>query len=245
MAKNYYAILDVPPTATLEEIRSAYRTRAKQFHPDHFGRDSAPFLNVQEAYDVLSNPTSRRSYDRSLRAQGGIKIGVSPARPGPESLRAMRPAAEPLKVALGRSHVETISPLRSFRTFRPSVEELVEGWWGAFDLRRQTKAQRLQTLTLEIVLTSDQARSGGRLRVLVPMGVRCPACGGAAAAESIECWQCGGSGFSQGEHPIELECPPGIRDSYQIAVPLDRLGLSDVCLIVCLRISGAAEFGDL
>jgi curved DNA-binding protein CbpA len=42
MAKNYYSILGVLPTATLEEIRSAYRSGAKQYHPDHFGKDSEP-----------------------------------------------------------------------------------------------------------------------------------------------------------------------------------------------------------
>jgi curved DNA-binding protein len=52
MSNNHYAIWGVLPTATLEEIRSAYRSRAKQYHPDHFGKNSAPFRSVQEAYDV-------------------------------------------------------------------------------------------------------------------------------------------------------------------------------------------------
>jgi hypothetical protein len=51
MAKNYHAILGVSPTATFEEIRSAYRQRAKHYHPDYFGKNSAPFLGVQEAWD--------------------------------------------------------------------------------------------------------------------------------------------------------------------------------------------------
>jgi DnaJ-class molecular chaperone len=243
MAKNYYSILNVAPTATLEEIRSAYRTRAKQYHPDHFGRDSAPFLNVQEAYGVLSNPISRRSYDRGLREQEEIK--VTRVGPGPEALGSRRPPAEPLKGTHGWPQPETISPFRSFRTFRPSIGEMLEGLWDAFDLRLQPKAERLRTLTLEMVLTPEQARWGGRLRTLVPIGVRCPACGGAAAAGFFECWQCGGNGFSQGEYPLELEYPPGIRDSCKVAVPLDRLGLHDVCLIVHFRVGGESGFGDV
>ena len=72
MEKNYYAILGVSQTATPEEIRSAYRQRAKQFHPDYFGRDSAPFLGIREAYDILGDPLNRSSYDRSLREAGRL-----------------------------------------------------------------------------------------------------------------------------------------------------------------------------
>ena len=67
MAKNYYAILCILPTATLEEIRSAYRSRALQYHSGQFGKYSAPFLSVQEAYDVLRDPANRNLYDLSLR----------------------------------------------------------------------------------------------------------------------------------------------------------------------------------
>ena len=70
MAKNYYAVLGVLPTATIGEIKSAYRSRVKQFHPDHYGRNSAPFLRIQEAYEILVDPASRGSYDRSLKETG-------------------------------------------------------------------------------------------------------------------------------------------------------------------------------
>ncbi len=85
MAKNYYAILGVLPSATLDEIRSAYRSRAKKYHPDHFGKDSAPFIDVQEAYDVLGDPAHRASYDTS---RGQADIGdVTLSRVEPEIIR--------------------------------------------------------------------------------------------------------------------------------------------------------------
>lgn len=62
--KDYYKILELPPSATLKEIKSAYRRLAHQFHPDKNNNDPyavAHFEIVKEAYEVLSNP-SRKNY---------------------------------------------------------------------------------------------------------------------------------------------------------------------------------------
>lgn len=66
MLKNYYQILDVSPHATKEEIKKAYKLYVFKFHPDKHDNDpffNARFLEVQEAYDVLSDDNKRRSYD--------------------------------------------------------------------------------------------------------------------------------------------------------------------------------------
>lgn len=65
---NYYARLGIPRTATQEEIRNAYHQAARKFHPDT-NKDSGAtevFLNIQEAYETLSNPTKRAAYDQLL-----------------------------------------------------------------------------------------------------------------------------------------------------------------------------------
>ena len=62
--KDYYKILELPPSATLKEIKSAYRRLAHQFHPDKNASDpyaAAQFEIIKEAYEVLSNP-SRKNY---------------------------------------------------------------------------------------------------------------------------------------------------------------------------------------
>jgi molecular chaperone DnaJ len=55
MARDCYVILGVAVDATPEQIKQAYRQKALQFHPDHDGPDAEPFLEVQEAYAVLSD----------------------------------------------------------------------------------------------------------------------------------------------------------------------------------------------
>ena len=64
--RDFYDVLGVPRTATAEEIQRAYRTLARRNHPDVNKEPGAEdrFKEVTEAYDVLSDPKSRRKYDR-------------------------------------------------------------------------------------------------------------------------------------------------------------------------------------
>ncbi|MBW2467985.1 MAG: DnaJ domain-containing protein, partial [Deltaproteobacteria bacterium] len=67
MAKSYFAILGISPTATMDEIRSAFRRLAKEFHPDHYEGSSDRFRDIQEAYSVLGNKRRKREYEQSIR----------------------------------------------------------------------------------------------------------------------------------------------------------------------------------
>jgi DnaJ-class molecular chaperone len=68
--KDYYRILGLPPSATAQEINTAYRALALKYHPDtsHTASDTvSDFRHLTEAYDVLSDPTKRREYDCRVR----------------------------------------------------------------------------------------------------------------------------------------------------------------------------------
>lgn len=70
--KDYYAILDVPETATEEELKKAYRRLALQYHPDRNRgnrRSEERFKEISEAYAVLMDQQKRRQYDSFRQAQ--------------------------------------------------------------------------------------------------------------------------------------------------------------------------------
>jgi DnaJ-class molecular chaperone with C-terminal Zn finger domain len=65
MLKDYYSILQLPPHATLQEIKQAYRRLAMMYHPDKTKNDpyaGAKYQAIREAYDVLSNPGRKEAY---------------------------------------------------------------------------------------------------------------------------------------------------------------------------------------
>jgi curved DNA-binding protein CbpA len=67
---TFYDILGVSPTATPEEVKARYRNLLLRIHPDVDG-SPALFRQVQEAFEVLSDPVRRASYDRFIESPGG------------------------------------------------------------------------------------------------------------------------------------------------------------------------------
>ena len=71
MIKDYYAILHLTATATPKEIKKAYRSLALQYHPDKTHDSEERFIEITEAYTVLSDENKRTIYD--MYGHEGIK----------------------------------------------------------------------------------------------------------------------------------------------------------------------------
>jgi DnaJ-class molecular chaperone len=232
MRKNYYLILRLAPEATMDQIRSAYRRRALELHPDLSGIESDQFLELQEAYDVLSDPARRAIYDREAEE---IPIRrMEAARPA-ETVIARRSRAEPLTGARPAAGLEEMSLFRSFETFSPSLDEIFERLWSNFDLLTRPKAERLESLNVDVPLSARQAFAGGEVRILVPARLVCPTCGGPGSVGRYECSHCEGHGAVTGEYPVTVGYPAGLQQDYIVRLPLDRFGIQNLYLTVRFR----------
>jgi DnaJ-class molecular chaperone len=228
MAKSYFAILGISSGATADEIRSAYRRLAKEFHPDHYSGGSERFQDIQEAYSVLGNGRRRRAYEQNIRK-------VSPIEP---FRRTDYPEPEPLIPEQGPVDLGEVSPVRSFQSFSPSFDEIFDWLWGNFSSLEQPKSGRFKDLTLEVPLTSDQARRGGNARIMVPAQAVCPTCRGQGGVGFYECTRCAGEGIISGEMPVSVAFPPGLTRDHAVMIPLDRFGIRNVHITVLFRPTG-------
>ena len=238
MGKNYYLILGITEDASREDIRAAFRQRAMELHPDRSGMESGPFQDVQEAYSVLGDPERRRRYDREYgvqRARG--RRGGRVAEP----LVRERGEAEPFRPVQPARGFHELSPLESFETYAPSFGELFERFCSNFESFGHPKAERLESLTMEVVLSPEEARFGSRVRVRIPARVRCTECGGRGSVGFYECWYCEGHGAVTTDYPVEVPVPPGTRDGDAVRIPLTQFGIANFYLTLLFRVSALGE----
>ncbi len=225
MAKSYFAILGISSGSTADEIRSAYRRLAKEYHPDHYSGSSDRFRDIQEAYSVLGNNRRRREYEQNIRK-------VSARKP-------LRPThyAEPEPLIPEQSPVDLgeVSPVRSFHSFTPSYDEIFDWLWSNFSSLEQPKSGRVKNLTLEVPLTPEQARRGGNAKIMVPAQAFCPTCRGQGGVGFYECNRCAGEGVISGELPVSVAFPPGLTADHAVMLPLDRFGIRNVHVTVLFR----------
>ena len=234
MTENYYTILGVDSNANPDQIKSAYRKKAKKLHPDHYGQNSEPFRAVQEAYDVLSDPERRRAYDARLARDR--RVQNAPPAMRAESLRPRRRPAEPLIPTEEDIYLRGVVD-RPFQAFRSPLVEILHHIWNSFEGLTWLPSQGVKSLAVEISLTPDQALRGGRARIVISVQTECPACWGVGSTGFFPCWRCSGTGTVTQEYPLIVTFPPGISDGDTATLPLDRLGIYDVDLAVHFRVS--------
>ena len=234
MQKNYYVILGVSADASVEEIKAAFRRRAQELHPDHSGFESDPFLEVQEAYGVLSDPERRRYYDQRSHSP---PVRRRPLGPTPEPLvTRAQPQVEPFRDIEKADDLREFSLRDSFELYRPSFDELFDRLWSNFESFPRPKSERLENLTVEVVVSAAEARRGGRVRILIPGLATCAACGGRGAVGLYECWRCAGHGSMAAGYPVEVQYPSGIRDGHAARISLSRFGIENLFLTVLFRV---------
>jgi DnaJ-class molecular chaperone len=221
MSRNYYIILGIPIDASQPEIKSAYRKRAKELHPDHYGENTAPFRELQEAYSILSNPEDKKAYDRRV------------SRSRDES--APSPHVEPFNPIDSEPAFGDISLTHSFDTYSPSFDEIFDRLWNNFKGHIRSKSEAPKSLNVEIILTPEEVLHGGSIRLMVPVELTCPICRGHGIVEPFLCVRCGGARKLTGEHPVQVRYPAGIVDNHLVQISLENLGIKNIFLTVLFR----------
>ncbi len=189
--RDYYQVLGVAKTASVEEIKSAYRQAALKWHPDrnpeHKEDAEHRFRESTEAYSILSDAQKRQIYDTYGHA-GLAGAGAQPDFNG------------------------TI-----FQDFHDIFGDFFgfEDLFGAAGGRRggRSRAKRGADLRYDMTLSFDEAAMGVSTKIRVPRMEFCEACNGTGAKKGtgvVSCQACGGRGqlvYQQGFFTVNRTCP--------------------------------------
>lgn len=177
--RDYYEILGVSRSASIDEIKKAYRKMAHLYHPDKKGGDEEKFKEINEAYQTLSDPQKRSAYDRF--GKGDFGSGFS--QRGSQFQGGFGGFSEGFNFHSSAGGFEDIfSDIFSSAGFGRSESEEVS---------------RGADISVDVELTFEEMAKGVKKSIKLYKKKKCSVCGGSGAegGKTKICSTCGGTGM--------------------------------------------------
>ncbi len=227
--RDYYEVLGVERRASEVEIKKAFKLRARELHPDVNGNPDAEeaFKECAEAYEVLSDPDRRRTYDR-YGHEGLRSGGFSPHATGSveDIFQAFFGGGGAFGDAFGRQGPVAGADIGA--AVEVSLAEVLTGVSRdvAFDAIQTCEACKGNGAEPGTpIVTCERCDGAGQLRQVsrsifgqVVHAAPCDACAGAGKIPESPCAECSGLGRVNGRRTWEVEVPPGIADGQRIRI---------------------------
>lgn len=245
--RDYYEVLEVEKTATVEEIKKAYRKKAIQYHPDKNPGDKTAeekFKEAAEAYDVLSNPDKRARYDQFGHAGLGGAAGNGGPFGGFSGGMSMDDIFSMFGDIFGGhggfggfSGFGGGGSSQAQRKFRGSdlrvkvklsLKDIANGTTKKFKLKKYVPCSHCHGTGAEGNSGTETCPtckgSGHILRTqqsifgMMQTQTVCPQCNGEGKIIKNKCKECGGEGIVYGEEVVEVKIPAGVAEGMQLSM---------------------------
>lgn len=190
--KNYYSILGVTPDSTFAEIKSAYRSLARKYHPDLNPQGAQMFKDVSEAYETLSDAKKRLQYDTINGFFKSAKTQTSSEKAKEEYKKT---ASEPIKK----------------EKFGKKFEDI-------FPKKKKPVPKRGEDIYEEISITLKDALKGCERTINVLHSTECPHCKGRKFINGAICSVCDGTGEKSEHRKINVKIPKNVKNGIKLRV---------------------------
>ncbi|MFB6159045.1 MAG: molecular chaperone DnaJ [Candidatus Nanohalobium sp.] len=226
MAKEYYELLGVDEDASQDEIKKAYRKKAKKYHPDSNSEeaDEEKFKKINKAYDVLSDEDKRKKYDRF--GKQGVEGHAG---------RGQRQAASNFQDLFeeifggggfggGRRRRQGRGQDMKMST-TVTLEDAYSGVEKTFEVERKQQCPECGGSGAENGETSTCPECNGQGRVRkIEQSIfgrtqtvqECPKCNGTGEIPEEKCSECSGEGLTDQKETISVDIPPGVKDGQRL-----------------------------
>jgi molecular chaperone DnaJ len=225
-AKDYYKTLGIERSADSKAIKSAFRKLARKYHPDVNPGDKAAeerFKDVNEAFNVLSEPVSRKLYDRYGADWDRYRdAGFTGDEPAPRAGG---------RVTDFDDIFTTRGPSNRSATFTfesdgdtGGLSDFVHSIFGnrrsssSRPATPRTVRRRGEDLDVSIDVSFDESFKGTTRRIEVQSPETCTTCDGTGFTRGAPCPTCDATGTTYKNKTIEVKIPPGVATGSRIRV---------------------------
>ena len=219
--KDYYKILEVNKSASQQEIKKAYRKLARQQHPDVNPNDSRAeerFKELNEAYEVLSDPEKREKYDllgSNWKAAPGGSYNTGGANFNEDIFGSF---FKDLNFGRGGKSTKRESNFKGFDGFSDFFNTFFSSaGQGNFNQEKFTNTgSRPKDVEYEMEITLNEAFNGTEKSFQIQRQEACATCRGLGRDGNKLCYNCGGSGMTLSTRQIQTKIPPGVKEGSRI-----------------------------
>ncbi len=203
--KDYYKILDIDEMATDSDIKTAYRSLARKFHPDIAGSSSENierFKEINEAYTTLIDRRKRYDYDALRRLYSYTK--------------------QPTCDEKAAFNTQQSNSGMDFKTKYQS-KNYFSGMWEDFKNQYQQKQQTPlpengSDITTEVNITIEESIHGTSKKINVLHTKTCSKCNGRKFVNGTACSHCNGSGLESEHKKFTVKIPANVKNGYKIRI---------------------------
>lgn len=240
MARDYYNVLGVSRGASPDEVKRAYRKLALQYHPDRPTGNEEKFKEINEAYQVLSDPQKRQQYDQFGEAvgsgqwAGGSGFGFDPFVVFQQEFSGFEDLfgdlfGSPRAESRGGRRTRTAEQGDDRATaVTISFEEMVRGTTHDVTLERLRTCPKCEgsgaepgTSVVTCVTCGGSGAVERQLRTFFGTMLHrtvCPECGGEGKRPEKACRTCRGTGRSHQRDTLRVKIPPGLESGMRIRI---------------------------
>lgn len=214
---DHYMISGLEPDASPEDVQQRYESLKKCYETNRIGAFAGSLPPpIARAFETLLDPEARRAFDRERsRLLQERKLGVH------ESGESLEP----------------VSLFQSFARVSPSLRGILDHLKENFRPRDPRIGSSQRCLKMEVLLTSHEAKKGGRIPVEIPCYRSCKACQGTGLVHLVPCHDCGGEGLLPGYSTLEIDYPACLADRAVIRRDLRHLGIFNLIVELQVRIT--------
>jgi DnaJ-class molecular chaperone len=214
--KDYYKILGAARGASTDEIKKAFRKLARKYHPDVNPGDKKAeekFKEINEAYEVLSDPDKRKKYD-TLGPNWQEQFGFSGAGPGTRRTYQYTPRGSVPFDFDSTTGTAGFSDFFEALFGRGATGRTTSTGGMRSDFRRRTG----EDIEQPVEVTLQEAYMGGSRTFNIQSTEVCPTCQGTGEIANRLCSTCNGQGVVPRNKRIQVKIPAGVDNGSRIRV---------------------------